>query len=695
MKNGKKLEILIKKYKKSSSPKINYKQLRFIRKKKKKNSSLIKKSKSKKNNIKMKFLKENRCKTPLSQSKNSLLLSPRFKNNFLTCKNKNIDYSKNHLNFGSFEKNLKNSFFNDTKNSKFRSLKKKIKKSESSQRLLKKNDFLKNKSIDRKKKIKFDIKNLLKKKNNNLYKSIKKKISKENLIDKENENNNENIFSIKSKQKNLLKKINSIKLFSRPKKPLKVKKGSFKNLKSKKKKEDKNIFISNLKTEINEKNNLNKKDELLIKNLFKKKNIKNLDLINITDYILNIEKLIKCKNLFQNHLKLKTDILEYSLISLESCFKKSHLFFPEFISFLNLQIIFFFFMKKQQNDSNFDSEEFKKNIKVIIDIILDNFYQVLIFILKFYEINNKFNIEINYIDDFIKNANDSLKENKSVEKHFYNLKNNNFILRSKIKDHLNLKDEKIFENHLYKMILSSKMVSLKKCTQNCAKNFEILITQKTQKEKINLKKKKNLENLNIKRISICDEKNEPNFTFQPLLNFSKKKYPKKEKSKKYTLVLDLDETLIHFKEDDNLDLGGEFLVRPYVKEFLKEMHNYFEIFIYTAATKEYSDYILEHIDSENLISYRLYRQDTIFKDNRCFKDLGILGRDLKHVIFVDNNCDNFELQPRNGIHIKSWYGDSKDNALRQLGNILISIVQNYVEDVRNALSDMSKKFSTN
>ena len=60
------------------------------------------------------------------------------------------------------------------------------------------------------------------------------------------------------------------------------------------------------------------------------------------------------------------------------------------------------------------------------------------------------------------------------------------------------------------------------------------------------------------------------------------------------LVLDLDETLIHFDENEN---GGSFLVRPYTKEFLLQMSQYYQIVIFTAAMQEYADWILEKIDT--------------------------------------------------------------------------------------------------
>ena len=56
----------------------------------------------------------------------------------------------------------------------------------------------------------------------------------------------------------------------------------------------------------------------------------------------------------------------------------------------------------------------------------------------------------------------------------------------------------------------------------------------------------------------------------------------------YTLVLDLDETLVHF--DSTVD---QFRVRPYCRQFLAKMSNLFEIVIFTAACKDYADFIID------------------------------------------------------------------------------------------------------
>lgn len=54
---------------------------------------------------------------------------------------------------------------------------------------------------------------------------------------------------------------------------------------------------------------------------------------------------------------------------------------------------------------------------------------------------------------------------------------------------------------------------------------------------------------------------------------------------RYTLVLDLDETLVNFKENED-KTGGDFHIRPFAIDFIKQMSRFYEIVIFTAAIKE-------------------------------------------------------------------------------------------------------------
>ena len=94
-------------------------------------------------------------------------------------------------------------------------------------------------------------------------------------------------------------------------------------------------------------------------------------------------------------------------------------------------------------------------------------------------------------------------------------------------------------------------------------------------------------------------------------------FPPKQQSKQLTLVLDLDETLVHFAYSPS---GGSFLVRPGCFEFLKNISKYYEVMIFTAATQEYANRVVNLIDPDNsCISYRLYRQHTNIVNGELIK----------------------------------------------------------------------------
>ena len=176
----------------------------------------------------------------------------------------------------------------------------------------------------------------------------------------------------------------------------------------------------------------------------------------------------------------------------------------------------------------------------------------------------------------------------------------------------------------------------------------------------------------------------------PIINSSFLKNPP---SKNLTLVLDLDETLMSFIYINKESKEGLLRIRPYLYNFLNLVKEYYEIIIFTAATKNYADPILDNIEVKRgkYFNYRLYREHCSIINNDFIKDISLIGRDLSKVIIVDNMQQNFKLQKENGILISSFWGeDDNDKVLLQLGRILVSIAIDMVEtkynlDVRNEI----------
>lgn len=141
----------------------------------------------------------------------------------------------------------------------------------------------------------------------------------------------------------------------------------------------------------------------------------------------------------------------------------------------------------------------------------------------------------------------------------------------------------------------------------------------------------------------------------------------------YTLVLDLDETLVHYFECDGM---GNYDIRPGMHEFLERMNQLgYELVIFTAATQDYADWVIDQIDPGRLIHHRLYRQHALPWGPIFVKDLSRLGRDLDRTLIMDNVQENFMLQPRNGIFIMTWYEDPQDTALYALTPLLDELIQ--------------------
>jgi Dullard-like phosphatase family protein len=140
----------------------------------------------------------------------------------------------------------------------------------------------------------------------------------------------------------------------------------------------------------------------------------------------------------------------------------------------------------------------------------------------------------------------------------------------------------------------------------------------------------------------------------------------------YTLVLDLDETLVHHSVINGSGFVG---FRPGVAEFLRHTSLLgYELVVYTAATQDYADACIDMVDPDHLVRHRLYRQHALSWGPVFVKDLSRIGRDLDRTLIIDNIRENFMLQPHNGIFIYTWLDDPQDTALSDLVPVLDEII---------------------
>eukprot|EP00941_MAST-03F_sp_MAST-3F-sp1_P006056 g6056.t1 len=200
--------------------------------------------------------------------------------------------------------------------------------------------------------------------------------------------------------------------------------------------------------------------------------------------------------------------------------------------------------------------------------------------------------------------------------------------------------------------------------------------------------------------------------------------PVKKTRKRLTVILDLDETLVHtFKpkwkrkpelkdegkeEEDDVDDGettqnplkyffviddnGEKLqvnVRPGLFEFLAKASARFEVRLWTAGNRSYATQVINQIDPDGTIfSGQMFRDSCIEKNGLYLKDLRkVPNVDLTRTVLVDNNPLSYVFQPRNGIHIANFFNDASDKTLFSLMKLLVALDE--IDDVRTELNSSS------
>eukprot|EP00300_Choanocystis_sp_HF-7_P009840 c16666_g1_i2.p1 GENE.c16666_g1_i2~~c16666_g1_i2.p1 ORF type:complete len:302 (+),score=54.18 c16666_g1_i2:38-907(+) len=162
--------------------------------------------------------------------------------------------------------------------------------------------------------------------------------------------------------------------------------------------------------------------------------------------------------------------------------------------------------------------------------------------------------------------------------------------------------------------------------------------------------------------------------------------PEDAKNGLKTLILDLDETLVHssFKPVPNadfiipVDIEGNIhqvyvCKRPHVDEFLEAVGKKYETIIFTASLQKYADPLVDLLDKSKVVRGRLFREDCVFYDGYFVKDLSVLGRDLKRTIIIDNAPNSYIFQPQNALPCKTWLDDESDNELLQFIPVLLAI----------------------
>ncbi|CRG85215.1 Nuclear envelope morphology protein 1 [Talaromyces islandicus] len=202
---------------------------------------------------------------------------------------------------------------------------------------------------------------------------------------------------------------------------------------------------------------------------------------------------------------------------------------------------------------------------------------------------------------------------------------------------------------------------------------------------------------------------------QPSYSMSTNRYASKTPQK--TLVLDLDETLIHSLAKGGRMSSGHMVEvklaapvaapvppgeppatlgpqhpilyyvhkRPHCDEFLRKVCKWYKLVVFTASVQEYADPVIDWLEQERKFFHaRYYRQHCTLRNGAFIKDLSSVEPDLSKVMILDNSPVSYIFHEDNAIPIEGWISDPTDSGLLNIVPLLEAL--QYVTDVRAFLA---------
>jgi len=103
------------------------------------------------------------------------------------------------------------------------------------------------------------------------------------------------------------------------------------------------------------------------------------------------------------------------------------------------------------------------------------------------------------------------------------------------------------------------------------------------------------------------------------------------------------------------------------------MSKLYEIIVFTAASKEYAEAVVDYLDPEHKIIEAIIDRNHCTRTNNglWIKDLRVIqNREINNMVIVDNYVHSFAFQLENGIPILEWRDDKNDQELKYLQNYL-------------------------
>lgn len=177
-------------------------------------------------------------------------------------------------------------------------------------------------------------------------------------------------------------------------------------------------------------------------------------------------------------------------------------------------------------------------------------------------------------------------------------------------------------------------------------------------------------------------------------------------STKPTIVVDLDETLVHVTPivPNYMNKNNYFRIiikkrkfyvqmRPYLQTFLDRLSNFYEICVFTASEKDYANKIIDKILPNVKNCFRFFRDSCVNCAGYFVKDLNAINCPIKQTLLIDDIAGSALNNPKNLVKIRPWNGEEGDEILNQLASILekiafdVDLRKSFIEIIKNGNFD--------
>ena len=123
----------------------------------------------------------------------------------------------------------------------------------------------------------------------------------------------------------------------------------------------------------------------------------------------------------------------------------------------------------------------------------------------------------------------------------------------------------------------------------------------------------------------------------------------------------------------------KMLVRPGARNFLNSLFKKYVLVIYTAARRDYAEFVRSILDPNKVIFDAIYCREhcTYDASNDIYiKDLNIVDDDVDRVILLDNRKCSFR-SGQLGLHIPDYRGQKNDGELNSVFKCINEILSNH------------------